>query len=178
MPVVSVMQVAALVVVGVAATANSDFESWLAAHPITTPTTTIVSKTAQALKATPNNDIRFSNADAFNACPVTCGNGGIDPKNWTAYHSLERLAICDKTMLLDFNLFNDLNNSSNHKSIYACTADDMSSLATSIGKGQSVSPDTRNVQTNDTNIALQLIWVNSDDSESPNEIQSMIGQLK
>lgn len=58
-----------------------------------------------------------------NRCPANCNDAGLDPGNWTVYHNLDRLAQCNETMLLDFAVFNALNDSESHITIRSCSAD-------------------------------------------------------
>lgn len=78
---------------GVISVTTSGLESWLAAHPITTSTTTVMFNAAKPT-ATANN-VLLSNPNAFSACPVSCSVGGLNPSNWTVYHTLNRLARCN-----------------------------------------------------------------------------------
>ncbi|PYH32949.1 glycoside hydrolase, partial [Aspergillus neoniger CBS 115656] len=55
-------------------------------------------------------------------CPDAC-SASDDPFNWMTYHSTSRVAACDEPMLLDFAIFNPLNGSQTHSTIYACTTD-------------------------------------------------------
>ncbi|KAH8803510.1 hypothetical protein F5884DRAFT_636648, partial [Xylogone sp. PMI_703] len=56
-------------------------------------------------------------------CPQSCGTVGPASSNWTVYHDAARLNQCNQTMLVDFTIFNPLNDSTTHTSIAACTAD-------------------------------------------------------
>ncbi|KAK4200586.1 killer toxin subunits alpha/beta-like protein [Triangularia verruculosa] len=42
------------------------------------------------------------------ACPVRCDISGPNPDNWTVYHSVARLDLCDKPVVLSFSIFNAL----------------------------------------------------------------------
>ncbi|KAK3342198.1 hypothetical protein B0T25DRAFT_360526 [Lasiosphaeria hispida] len=42
------------------------------------------------------------------ACPVLCNISGPNPDNWTVYHSVARLNLCDKPVILTFNIFHSL----------------------------------------------------------------------
>lgn len=54
-------------------------------------------------------------------CPEPCSAVGAFSRNWTSYHSLDRLERCRQTVLFDYNIFNSLDRQS---TIRACTADD------------------------------------------------------
>jgi chitinase len=43
----------------------------------------------------------------FERCPASYFEGN-QPNNWTTYHSVDRLSWCNKTQLLDFSLYNTL----------------------------------------------------------------------
>ncbi|KAJ5710555.1 hypothetical protein N7488_004711 [Penicillium malachiteum] len=60
-------------------------------------------------------------------CPATCSI--YDPNEWYVYSSASRVALCNETMLLDFNIFNELNNSQTHSTIRTCTSEDLGSLS-------------------------------------------------
>ncbi|KAK3988009.1 killer toxin subunits alpha/beta-like protein [Cladorrhinum sp. PSN332] len=42
------------------------------------------------------------------ACPVLCDISGQNPDNWTVYHSVARLDLCDKPVILSFSVFHAL----------------------------------------------------------------------
>lgn len=56
-------------------------------------------------------------------CPVACTEAGVNPGNWTVYHSVQRLDYCHSTLLLSFSVFNPLDNPLNAKTLRACTVD-------------------------------------------------------
>ncbi|KAM3064854.1 hypothetical protein ACMFMF_011694 [Clarireedia jacksonii] len=66
---------------------------------------------------------------ARNRCPVTCSEAGEKPSNWTVYHSIDRLSLCDQPVLLDFAIYNPLNDPSTHVSIRSCSATDNTTMA-------------------------------------------------
>ncbi|KAJ5712456.1 glycoside hydrolase [Penicillium malachiteum] len=66
----------------------------------------------------------------INACPSACAESN-DVSTWIPYHSADRLALCNQTMLLDFNIYNPLNDSASHSTIYACTTNSTSGVASS-----------------------------------------------
>lgn len=132
---------------------------------------------AHPLMATPTKDIQLSNPKAFDACPVDCESARLSSKQWSSYHTLERLTICDKEMLLDFNIFNNLNDSSLHKSIFACTANGTYASAPSIGSPHLTSSDMKNRKMNHTNMAVEISWVDSDSPQSLTGLQSMMEHL-
>ncbi|OBT40386.1 hypothetical protein VE00_10085 [Pseudogymnoascus sp. WSF 3629] len=54
----------------------------------------------------------------FEVCPAPYQEG-IYPSNWTTYHSLDRLALCNQTQLLDFAVYNPIDSPNTHISIRA-----------------------------------------------------------
>lgn len=60
---------------------------------------------------------------ARDRCPAKCNYAGHNPANWTVYHSTQRLAWCNETMLLDFSIHNNLSDPNTDISIRTCTAD-------------------------------------------------------
>ncbi|TVY81252.1 Killer toxin subunits alpha/beta [Lachnellula suecica] len=58
---------------------------------------------------------------ARNICPFKCDEAGHDPGNWTVYHSIERLAWCHQTLLLDFAIHTPLYDPSTHVTIRSCS---------------------------------------------------------
>ncbi|PWY82115.1 hypothetical protein BO70DRAFT_429188 [Aspergillus heteromorphus CBS 117.55] len=75
------------------------------------------------------------------ACPASCAS--YDPSDWFVYPSVDRVAQCNETMLLDFNIFNALNNSQAHSTIHTCTATDLDQLTASASNqtGQATKTD-------------------------------------
>ncbi|KAI2626766.1 hypothetical protein GGR54DRAFT_637326 [Hypoxylon sp. NC1633] len=57
----------------------------------------------------------------LHSCPAACGNSNSG--NWTIYSSTERLAACDEPVLLDFNIYNPLDDPSTQTKLLACTPD-------------------------------------------------------
>lgn len=54
------------------------------------------------------------------ACPMDCDQSGLISSAWTVYHETNRLSFCNSTMLLDFAIFNPLNDPDTHTTIRAC----------------------------------------------------------
>ncbi|KAL5347107.1 hypothetical protein ACLOAV_008250 [Pseudogymnoascus australis] len=69
-------------------------------------------------------------------CPVLCDKSGPNPDNWTAYHSVERLDYCNKTLILSFSVFNALDDPNTAAtSIRACVfspSSDVNTVSSSI----------------------------------------------
>lgn len=71
---------------------------------------------------TPVGETRIS--DSFTGplvqdCPRLCHTVGHDPANWTHIHDLEDLVSCDKPLLFDLNIHNDL---SQRPTVRTCVA--------------------------------------------------------
>lgn len=61
-------------------------------------------------------------ADQFSVaarCPLSCGKDG----NWALFRDYAELTSCDKTVLLDLNLYNKINEPTSAIGIRACAAD-------------------------------------------------------
>ncbi|KAI0903547.1 class V chitinase Chi100 [Ustulina deusta] len=103
--------------------AASSVQALLGNSPIPTRQAPLATSTPDlgALKASilAGNYSRKVDLALSRSCPQPCT---ADPKQWYIYHSLDRLAKCDGTLLLDFALVNPLNDSSSPVSIAACTA--------------------------------------------------------
>ena len=56
---------------------------------------------------------------AINPCPASCRG---KPANWTVYSSVTRLDVCDQPQLLDFALYNFVDDANSIVKISACTA--------------------------------------------------------
>ncbi|GLA53900.1 hypothetical protein AnigIFM63604_011204 [Aspergillus niger] len=52
-------------------------------------------------------------------CPAPCSS--TDPADWFVYPDLERLAQCNESMLLDFNIYNTVTDPQHHSTMYTCT---------------------------------------------------------
>jgi chitinase len=161
---------------GVISVTTSGLESWLAAHPITTSTTAVMFNAAKP--TTTANNVLLSNPNAFSACPVSCSVSGLNPSSWTVHHTLNRLARCNQTMSLDFNIYNPLNDPQSHVSVHSCTADGTTVTNAPIENDNSFSPNSNKSQVQQVQASLQLAWVTSDVSGSANEITNTIDPIQ
>ncbi|KAJ5653293.1 hypothetical protein N7490_000296 [Penicillium lividum] len=59
-------------------------------------------------------------------CPSSCTS--YDPSEWFAYPSISRVGLCNESMILDFNIHNDLSDPDRHSTIYACKAGELNQL--------------------------------------------------
>jgi chitinase len=55
-------------------------------------------------------------------CPVSCAAAGINSSSWTVYHDLSRLSLCNESMLVDFALYNPLDDDKTHVSLHTCSS--------------------------------------------------------
>lgn len=67
------------------------------------------------------------------SCPKACSLS-TNPFKWIPYHSVSRVATCSQPMLLDFALYNPLNDSQTHSTIYACTTEEEDTSTSSVAK--------------------------------------------
>ncbi|PGH07081.1 hypothetical protein AJ79_06359 [Helicocarpus griseus UAMH5409] len=61
-------------------------------------TTVVAARSAFEMTVSPRRD----------PCPPRCGATGLDPSNWPAYYSFDKLSQCDRTVLLDFAIQSEL----------------------------------------------------------------------
>ena len=112
----------------------SSLSAYLAANPIITRHATQTAGAAKMEASVHAGDFTSSLSTANRSrCPVSCSSSGLNSTAWSVYHRIDRLDLCNSTMLLDFNLFNQLDDPQTHISIAACTADFDSSSSTSTG---------------------------------------------
>lgn len=103
-----------------AATAPENLSSYLAAHPISTQAAVPSSrKNTTAFRTIPPSVVNL----AASSCPASCDDSGLNPNNWTVYHHVNRLSRCDKTLILNFALYNPLDDPRTHSTIRSCAAD-------------------------------------------------------
>jgi hypothetical protein len=67
-------------------------------------------------------------------CPASCIDTGTSPDNWTVYHDTSRLAWCNQSMLLDFAIYNALDDPNAPTTIRACTSDASANSARSLAQ--------------------------------------------
>ncbi|KAL2864282.1 uncharacterized protein BJX67DRAFT_225561 [Aspergillus lucknowensis] len=84
-------------------------------------------------------------------CPKACSVSS-NPFNWFDYHSTARLAVCKEPMLLDFSLYNALNQTNSDWTFLACTPEGGEETEKSEHRRRS----TTEINYEDTNLALQL----------------------
>ncbi|OLN89004.1 Killer toxin subunits alpha/beta 6 [Colletotrichum chlorophyti] len=75
-----------------------------------------------------------------NPCPAACEKGKT-PGNWTFYHDTTRLDVCDQPILLDFNLYNPIDDPQTHLTIRACTLGDADTKLNFLQQTNYTAPD-------------------------------------
>ncbi|KAH8645403.1 hypothetical protein BX600DRAFT_391288 [Xylariales sp. PMI_506] len=96
------------------------------------------------------------------ACPQTCSAVGDDTSNWTVYRRLNRLNACNETMLLNFNIYNPVDDPDTTVKISACVADSDASVTKRSGTNSTtLVASTSAVQTNGTNTAIATVQISS-----------------
>jgi chitinase len=129
--------------------------SYFAANPIYT-TTLASEQPKQTINA---NSPGLNILTRPSRCPASCSNTGSNPSDWTVYHHVSRLAQCNETMLLDFAIYNPLDNSSSHATIRSCTASfDTSNASDSAGSDKSCISMGNQTQVQES---LQMAWLDS-----------------
>lgn len=81
-------------------------------------------------------------------------------------------------MLLDFNIYNPLNDPQSHVSVHSCTADGITVTNAPIENDNSFSPNSNNSQVQQVQASLQLAWVIPDASGSANETTAAIDPIQ
>ena len=158
-------------------------DSYLAAnHIVTSPLasvnrqqSTIANSNLESILDTIKTPSSTELNSARSRCPVSCNDAGSNPNDWTVYHDGGRLALCNDTMLLDFSIYNPLNDFSNHASIRSCTADsDADSDTNVIAVRNPVRRDGSCYSGgNQTQVkaSLQMAWI---DSTNPGNVDNIV----
>jgi chitinase len=144
--------------------------SYLAAHPIST-TSGDLTKAPVALSNLSTKALPPVVANsARSRCPASCDDAGLDPINWTVYHDVNRLSWCNKTMLLDFALYNSLDDPRTHASIRCCAASPEAAASRVDKRGNATSGTSCLPKGNQTQVqeSLQMAFNGSDASGSTN----------
>ncbi|OBT66981.1 hypothetical protein VE03_04242 [Pseudogymnoascus sp. 23342-1-I1] len=157
--------------------ANSAWESYIAAHPI--PSSILA---ADRLVQTPGIEVVQTEIKKLSAtskiarvrCPANCN--GSKPSNWTVYHDVDRLALCNRTMLLEFALYNPLDNHKTHSSIRSCTRDFDGSLgAPATPTNGSCLPSKNLIQ---AEASLQMAWIGSSNTMVTRDVVAAAQQME
>lgn len=75
-------------------------------------------------------------------CPESCDS--YNPVDWFAFRDLQQVARCKDTMLLDFNIFNDLEDPLLHSTLYVCASSGLDNLQKSSAVKIASSSDSTN----------------------------------
>lgn len=83
--------------------------------------------------------LKRQRAHGRDRCPAGCSSSGADTRGWSLYGGLGRLnkACNNETLLVNFALFNSIDDPETHTAISACTADLAQASAPSPGQGNS-----------------------------------------
>jgi len=93
------------------------------------------------------------------------------------YHSINRLELCDSTMLLGFALFNQLDDPSTHVNIPACTAD-LQSVVDTASTGTTATCQRDDVSQTQMTASLQLASSGSSSSAQLANVVAALDQLR
>lgn len=69
-----------------------------------------------------------SHTSWLSRCPRTCSLAGPDPANWTYFHDLSDLTVCNQTTLLQLKTYNDVADGASDTVFRACTVSTSSTL--------------------------------------------------
>ena len=161
-------------------------DAYLAEHPIVTrsasaaasQSSSVDTKHATAAEI-PDWTTPISNVSR-RRCPSPCSNTGLDSHGWPVYHSVDRLGWCDQPMLLDFALFNQLDDEKTHVSLAACAADlPTASVTGNTGSttGELCLPDTNLNNTEKVTAQLQLVSSSSTQSGTADNVIEALNEL-
>ncbi|KAJ5646513.1 glycoside hydrolase [Penicillium lividum] len=101
-------------------------------------------------------------------CPYSC-SASYDTASMIAYHSTDRLSVCNETMLLDFAIHNPLNDTHTQSTIYACSTANMDA---------NLSSRRYFLQTNTTDVSLELGTWGSSASMLDSDLLSVIEEVE
>jgi chitinase len=161
-------------------------DAFLANHPIVTKSAASASQSSDA--AVQRNSILQGNWSSSlpnmtaSLCPDICSSTALDSSAWPVYHSINRLKACNKTMLMDFTLFNNLSNPDTHISIAACVADlsdSLSAVTNSSSTSTLCLPDTNTNNTRTVTASPELAWASATASSAKaEEVVSALQELR
>lgn len=134
--------------------ASSAIDYWLAAHPISTKVSSVNPTPTSVFNRDASVLLSFNSA--LNRCPAGCSDSGSNSANWTAYHDTGRLAACNETMLLDFTIYNALNDSNTQTTIFACTTSSAKDASKALLRRDAICHSSKNY--NNAEVSLKLGW--------------------
>lgn len=161
--------------------AQAAMQSFLDRNPISTVSAPESQATATDLDSLKNavlaGNFTASRSWDFlrNPCPGSCKSLGISSSTWPVYPSMDRLAKCDETLLLNFALYTEIDGTNGKVKIRGCVADlDTDSTTSSGGDNSScvVPNNSKSVTT-----SLQLGWDNGAATGSASEAVAALEQL-
>jgi LysM repeat protein len=101
----------------------------------------LLARNAAAFNAAKNAPNAFYSA--LQPCPAACDS---TPENWTVYSSLSRLEVCTEPMLLDFAIFNALDNPNTSTKLRTCTAGNAKDTHNGLLSGSKTKPHKRGLK--------------------------------
>lgn len=157
----------------------SSVSSYLAANPITTRHATQTADAASMMASALAGDFKPRlPAASRSRCPVSCSSTDLNSTAWSVYHSVGRLGLCNNTMLLDFNLFNGLDDPNTHISIAACTADYDSSSSSVAENSQGTTCSPFSISQSSATSSLELASSGSSSSTGVSDVVDALEQLQ
>ena len=111
---------------------------------------------------------------ALNPCPASCQG---KPASWTVYLSVPRLDACDQPQLLDFALYNFVDDANSIVKIRACTAGNASDTKNSMVPPKRSAPVCI-PNAKQSNVSLNLVVGDSEDDASADHLYSTLEQLQ
>jgi chitinase len=125
--------------------------AYLAAHPISVTSVNETRQDSTLREQSPVSPV------PLNRCPVSCAAAGTNSSSWTVYHDLNHLSLCNESMLVDFALYNPVDDEDTHLSLHACTS--ASEISKAKRGAQKACPSPENPSR--VNSTLQLGWSGS-----------------
>ena len=110
----------------------------------------------------------------FNPCPASCRG---KPANWTVYSSLVRLDVCDQPQLLDFALYNFVDDANSIVKISACTAGNANNANNLMGPTKRSAPVCI-PNAKESKVSLNLFVGDSEGDASADHLYSALEQVQ
>lgn len=113
------------------------------------------------------------------ACPQACSALGDETSNWTVYTWVDRLKACNETMLLNFNIYNSLDNPKSSVKISACVADSDTTLRKRNDLNSTLATSNSTTQAAaTTNATVEILSVGSGNSTSTANVVDAVTKLQ
>lgn len=117
--------------------------------------------------------------EGVDRCPEACSRTGMDRSSWSMYNSMDRLRMaCNKPMLLDFALFNQLDARKSDVAIYACTADMKPSANAGPSTKSAAMCIPKEAKQTETKANVQLVRLGRSSSTHAAAVSSALDQLR